>query len=81
MLFDSDACTDILDAELTSAEDALKALLSRLKPAEISQAFANQIYTHLSTELSNVAVQGHPDPISFAKSGAKRVQLVFEGAL
>ena len=39
-LFNSDAYTNILDAALTSAEEALKALLSTLKPSEVSEAFA-----------------------------------------
>jgi hypothetical protein len=70
-LFDSDAYTDILDAALTSVEDALKALLPILKPPEISQAFANHIHTHLSTELSNIAAHGHrnddPEAVPQAK--------------
>jgi hypothetical protein len=72
-LVDSDACTDILDAALTSSQDALKALLPMLKPPEISQAFANHIHTHLSTELSNIAAHGHrndnPEAVPQAKPG------------
>ncbi len=57
--FDSDACTDILDTALTSAEQELKALLPMLKPSKITEAFASHIHKHLSTELSNIAAHGH----------------------
>jgi hypothetical protein len=79
-MFDSDTCTDILDAALTSAEEELKALLPTLKPSEISAAFATHIHTHLSTELSNIAAHGHrnddPEDIPPTKqdSGTWRVE-------
>ena len=70
-LFDSDAYTDTLDAALNSAEEQLIELLPTLKPSEISQAFANHIHTHLSTELSNIAAHGHrnddPEAVPQAK--------------
>ena len=90
-LLDSDAYTDILDAALTSAEDALKALLPMLKPPEISQAYANHIHTHLSTELSNIVAHGHrnddpeavpqakPDVLAALKQAASVLDLWLNG--
>src|ERR1700693_1284363 len=90
-LVDSDAYTDILDAALTSAEDALKALLPMLKPPEISQAFQTHIHTHLSTELSNIAAHGHrnddpeavpqtkPDVLAALKQAASVLDLWLNG--
>src|ERR1700693_1836852 len=88
---DSDAYTDILDAALTSAEDALKALLPMLKPSEISDAFATFGHTHLSTELSNIAAHGHrnddpeavpqakPDVLAALKQAASVLDLWLNG--
>lgn len=58
-LLDSDACTDILDAALTAAEDELIALLPTLKPSEIKKAFVTHIHIHLLAEMSNIAAHGH----------------------
>ena len=90
-LFDSDACMDILDAAMTSAEEQLIELLPTLKPPEISQAFANHIHTHLSTELSNIAAHGHrnddpeavpqakPDVLAALKQAASVLDLWLNG--
>jgi hypothetical protein len=90
-LVDSDACTDILDAALNSAEEQLIELLPTLKPPEISQAFATHIHTHLSTELSNIAAHGHrnddpeavpqakPDVLAALKQAASVLDLWLNG--
>ena len=90
-LVDSDACTDILDGALNSAEEELIELLPTLKPSEVSEAFANHIHTHLSTELSNIAAHGHrnddpevvpqakPDVLAALKQAASVLDLWLNG--